>query len=902
MQGFIYGGVGAIEPSRYQVLKDLSNFDQGESKLVKLLLPNGLKVFLCSDPELLESSGAVSVEVGSWNDPAEHPGMAHFVEHLLFLGTKEFPSESEYMQYIHERGGECNASTLRDRTVYGFSIKKNEDLYGVLDRFSHFFIDPLFSKSAIDREVYAVHHEFEDSIEDEFARIWRVFKETGNLSHPNTNFSCGNLESLQQLTQKDIQNWFERYYRPNAMCFVFLSPLPMEELIELSTFFFSRIPIRENLGNQTYQGSLSSPSQRESLIHLDATFNQRTMSLLWEISPVAFGSKENFAFKLLERVLSHGYINSLTKILEKEGLATAVGANFWKVEREHGIFKITVDLTRKGVRNYEKVIRRCFEVLAFLRKNPIPDYLIFKEQDSKRKCFFRGHQCAMQIAKDLIDENLQVYPDISSLNLLESISQVFTILQELTPEHCLYFLVSPFKETGAIGSSLEKWMGTKYRVRQIPRAKILHWSSLDPHPHFDFQPMQEDKASLSVDEVISVPEPFFVLDNQIARIRLVESSQRGNNIEAFFCLSMKDLGGSLRNEALYKFFIGTVEEALTQEFKEEEIDWKISIEKYQLCILLFSKVELLKEHSLRFFSALKEHKASKLQFSKVKKELLSRYGGDPDPLGYARQIVDSYLTLAEFTQMEIYQEMMSVSYEDYKRFQKEQFKELFVEGAFLGQISPEEVLGICQAIYEKIPFSSYSPLYQESRVHDFSKEVLLSCKTHRRGHALLSFVSSGYSLDEGFAASQIISVVMQNAFFRELRTCQQTAYKLYSWNEVIEDQICYGFALQSSTHCPKDLLERVEVFLDDFAENNQEFFSLEQMELIRSSLLIDLQHERAVTRKEGTARKLKRNIDQLEKITFQEVSTSMQKIFSKKNRKRISVLIEGVGSLVPSRR
>ncbi|HEY5259420.1 MAG TPA: insulinase family protein, partial [Rhabdochlamydiaceae bacterium] len=88
-----------------------------DRKTAKLRLDNGLEVYLVSDPGSDQSAAALSVEAGSWMDPKEYPGMAHFLEHMLFMGTGAYPKEFEYMQYIHDNGGTVNAYTATDRTV-----------------------------------------------------------------------------------------------------------------------------------------------------------------------------------------------------------------------------------------------------------------------------------------------------------------------------------------------------------------------------------------------------------------------------------------------------------------------------------------------------------------------------------------------------------------------------------------------------------------------------------------------------------------------------------------------------------------------------------------------------------------------------------------------------------------
>lgn len=67
------------------------------------------------------------------SDPKELPGLAHFCEHMLFLGTEKYPLENEYSKYLSEHGGSSNASTSAEDTNYYFEIVP-EHLPGALDR------------------------------------------------------------------------------------------------------------------------------------------------------------------------------------------------------------------------------------------------------------------------------------------------------------------------------------------------------------------------------------------------------------------------------------------------------------------------------------------------------------------------------------------------------------------------------------------------------------------------------------------------------------------------------------------------------------------------------------------------------------------------------------------------
>ena len=112
----------------------------------KLILSNDIEVFLISDADARQSSAAMAVNVGQWNDPEAYPGMAHFCEHMLFMGSKKYPDENYFTQLIHDHGGSNNAYTKTDRTVYMYSID-NDHLDLSLDVFSRLSLPMIFNVS-----------------------------------------------------------------------------------------------------------------------------------------------------------------------------------------------------------------------------------------------------------------------------------------------------------------------------------------------------------------------------------------------------------------------------------------------------------------------------------------------------------------------------------------------------------------------------------------------------------------------------------------------------------------------------------------------------------------------------------------------------------------------------------
>lgn len=147
-----------------------------ERKFKPLTLANGLRVLLISDPSSSRSAAALDVHVGSFSDPDNVPGLAHFCEHMSFLGTRKFPSEDGFSSFLASHGGSSNAYTDNEDTVYFFDVN-SDFLEPALDRFSQFFIAPLFTEAATSRELNAIESEHAKNINSDGFRLYQVSKE-----------------------------------------------------------------------------------------------------------------------------------------------------------------------------------------------------------------------------------------------------------------------------------------------------------------------------------------------------------------------------------------------------------------------------------------------------------------------------------------------------------------------------------------------------------------------------------------------------------------------------------------------------------------------------------------------------------------------------------------------------
>lgn len=115
-----------------------------------LELPNRLKLLLVHDPRAEKGACSVSVGVGSLKDGERSLGLAHFLEHMLFMGSRKFPRHNEYSEFISLNSGMDNAWTSDEETNYYFEVANSTFFEGV-ERLADFFIEALLTETCIEK-------------------------------------------------------------------------------------------------------------------------------------------------------------------------------------------------------------------------------------------------------------------------------------------------------------------------------------------------------------------------------------------------------------------------------------------------------------------------------------------------------------------------------------------------------------------------------------------------------------------------------------------------------------------------------------------------------------------------------------------------------------------------------
>ncbi|VDN32797.1 unnamed protein product [Dibothriocephalus latus] len=144
----------------------------------------------CKSEKLRRSAAALCINVGSFADPREAQGLAHFLEHMVFMGSEKYPRENDFDDYVSQRGGSSNACTDGEYTMFYFDIQW-QHFKASLDKFANFFIAPLLSQNGVDRELEAVHSEFELAKAEDHCRIEHLLASIAKENSPYRTFGCG---------------------------------------------------------------------------------------------------------------------------------------------------------------------------------------------------------------------------------------------------------------------------------------------------------------------------------------------------------------------------------------------------------------------------------------------------------------------------------------------------------------------------------------------------------------------------------------------------------------------------------------------------------------------------------------------------------------------------------------
>ncbi|CDY54887.1 BnaA10g27980D [Brassica napus] len=780
------------------------------------------------DHQTKKAAAAMCVAMGSFLDPPEAQGLAHFLEHMLFMGSTDFPDENEYDSYLSKHGGSSNAYTEMEHTCYHFEVKR-EFLRDALKRFSQFFVAPLMKTEAMERELLAVDSEFNQAIQNDACRLQQLQCHTSTKGHPLNRFAWGNKKSLSGAMENGVDlrecivKLYKEYYHGGLMKLVVIGGEPLDLLeswvVELFGDVKNGSKIRPTLEAKgpIWEGG--------KLYRLEAVRDVHTLDLTWTLPPLrhAYVKKPE---DYLAHLLGHEGRGSLHSFLKGKGWITSLSAGVGDdgINRSSlaYVFGMSIHLTDSGLEKIYDIIGYIYQYLKLLR-DASPQEWIFKELQDIGNMDFRyaEEQAADDYAAEL-SGNMLAYP-VEHVIYGDYVYQTWDpkMIEDLmgffTPKNMRIDVVS--KSVKSEEFQTEPWFGSRYVEEDVPLTLMETWSN----------PSEVDTSLHLPSKNQFIPCDF--------SIRAINSDADPKSQSPPKCLI---------DEPLMKFWY-----KLDETFKASIAKLETSLSMYgdKLELKVYGFNEKIPALLSKILAIAKSFMPSLDRFKVIKENMERGFRNtNMKPLNHSTYLRLQLLCKRIYDSDEKLSVLNDLSLADLNSFISVVRSQIYIEALCHGNLSEDETINISNIFKNSL---TVEPLPVKCRHGEQIMCFPLNAKlvrdvTVKNRSETNSVVELYYQIEPEEAQStrmkamlDLFHEIIGEPLFNQLRTKEQLGYVVECGPRLTYRVQGFCFCVQSSKYGPIHLLERVDNFIKDI-ETLLEQLDEESFEDYRSGMIARL--------------------------------------------------------------
>lgn len=788
------------------------------------LLDNGLKVIVVSDPDADKAAASLNVNIGHMADPADREGLSHYLEHMLFLGTGKYPEVGEYGKFISKHGGRKNAGTGQENTSYFFSID-NAQLEPALDRFSRFFIDPLFDAEFVQKERNAVESEYSLKVKEDARRYREAVKQTVNQAHPMSQFSVGNLETLSDTETSTILDTvkaqYEKYYSADIMTLAVVGNYPTEELMTWAEDKFSLVPSRGD------NRDLNRPApyledQVGVKVMVNTLENDRSVRLNFALpSRRAFFNKKPVSY--ITTILGGEAKGSLFDVLKEKGYLKSYYVYPSDVE-DFTELTAHFNLTDKGYENSDEVIESFFAYVKMLSESGVDKTryaeigqiadLGFEFQDKFSVSRFAGS----------ITSNLQSYPPNHALDIRRVYNDfdpklIQSYLREITPAKARIIYASP----DITSETKEPRYDVAYSMEKISPDRLAKWT--DPAAVEGMKlpmanPYIAENVALNTGATIVTPQlaydapgvklyyenenefglPKSSLNFRIYAKKAFESDAHmmAISLHSLIVNDMMSAESYPASQAGLYFGIGSASRA-----------YDIGVQGYNDKIDVFLKI-LLGNFDV--------DKVDEATFDRLKQNMLQSIENEKfgRPINQAFNMFSGEIQAHTLSRSARFEVLKGIDYSAFKTMIGDLFDTVEIEGTYVGNVKDSDVKDIGKIL------SSEFKGHLKSGIKPEIESLFLSERTDAVrlvdiDHNDSAIVWAMQGRDDSYAERAKFALMRQilgQRFYKSLRTEQQYGYVVGLTSSAFDEVPAAVFYIQSPKAHPSELRAKILEFIE----------------------------------------------------------------------------------------
>lgn len=810
-----------------------------------LILSNKLRVLLIHDASTARAAAALSVQTGHFDDPQDRQGMAHFLEHMLFLGTKAYPHAGDFQQFINRHGGSNNAWTGTEHTSYFFDISADFFTEG-LDRFAQFFTAPLFHPELVDKERQAIDAEYKLKINDDVRRLYQVHKETVNPAHPFAKFSVGSEETLadreKRTVRDDLLAFYHTHYQASRMCLAVIGPQSLAQLQTWVETYFSAIPDSTAISALTAQSEpclyppeaalppLYRPEDLQTLIQIEPKKEMRKLTLTFPLPNVdALYPQKPLSF--IAHLLGYEGQGSLLSWLKQQGWVNTLSAGGGISGANFKDFTVSVLLTPQGVDQVQAIIGAIFSYLSLIAQQGLHAWRYAEKRTVLDAAFHFQEPCKpIDLVSHLV-MNMFIYSaeDLICGDYMMrqfDAEQINHFLDLMQPTRCRVTLIAPEVST----DKQAQWYFTPYSVTPLPPEWVAQWQCL------------RDQAAHNSALYLPEPNPYLIeylqpqtLENTTAHPQLLSDSSgfrlwhcqepefhlpKGH---LYIAIDSLNAVSSARHVALTRLCVEMLIDSLTEETYPAElagIGYNIYAHQGGVTLHLsgFSaKQPLLLATILHRFT---HREFTQARFDTIREQLLRNWRNvaEDKPISQLFNQLTGLLQPNNPPYEKLLPALETVTLSELPAFVEQMFSQVHIEMLVYGDWPAEQAKALGKQLTDALLTDNNSgteTLRQLVSIQGRST-LMRQYDCPHQDSALLVYYQAAHCAPKDIMLSIFANHLMSATFFHDLRTRQQLGYMLGSGNLPLNRFPGLIFYVQSPVAGPTHLLESIDEFINEF--------------------------------------------------------------------------------------
>ena len=793
-----------------------------KSEVRKLTLDNGVKAYLLSNPDFNVSAASMVVEVGSLENPGNREGLAHFLEHMLFLGTKKYPDVDEYSTYLKTFGGYSNAYTAGDHTNYQLQVLP-DGFEGALDRFAQFFISPLFTAEYTAREVNAVNSEHQKNIMNDNWRQYRVTSQFVKKGHPARKFSTGSLETLGDITREELITFYNNQYSANRMGLALLSTHSLDEMEAWTRQYFSDVK-NHNLERTKHDPIVFEKKEAFRLVQIDPVKDLRDLEISFAI-PSTRHMYESKPGRQLGFILGHEGKGSLLSYLKDKGWAQALSGGARPETKEYGMATIRIGLTPKGQKDYKEIVLATLDYIELMKESGHQSH-VYNELKTMAELeeIYGSKGEGMWRATQLANEAM-MYPleDAGRINFIfkDNSKDTFeSLLTHLTPDNMLVVLTAKGVET----DKKEHHYQAPYSYTENTE---FYQALTSPSPRADFtiaevNPFIPESASVPNREIKEGVLPVSLINSGGANLYFGVDHEflRPKGVISFKILFSEDVM-TLKHRVYLKLYSACVNESLNElgyPAKQAGLNYSFR-EGYEG---IFLNVSGYSESAMTLYEMILDHMVdfsiTEDQFNGVKDKIIRDYQNFSlsDAHQQTREKGADIFNHVKYSWEESLPVAQEATLSDIHNYGNTLYEKTFVEGLVYGDFKESDARRALRIFNEK----SNTTDIKRTDAFDIkfldqskSEEIQYIGKLSVNNSCFYREYVLGDDTPEMRATSMVISQALQQPFYTEMRTNQQLGYIVWSYIRNRDDTYYLSFVIQSGAFTADDVNQRADDFI-----------------------------------------------------------------------------------------